>query len=115
MADGVITRFDEGKDSFFTWTNKLFAEDNFSKAKLSFKKLYAEVKGTKFTLAGRQVSLKGDYKEPDESIGFTSIIFSPEPEADIIENMVVDLSMSYVNEEWEIYLSIYNSNMEMGE
>lgn len=113
--EGVITRFDEGEDSLFTWTNKLFAEDNFTKAKLSFKKFYTEVKGTKFTVDNKLISLKADYTEPDENVGLASIIFYPDPEVESLKNVVVDLTLSYVNEEWEISLSIYDNTMESGE
>ena len=109
---GVISGFGYGKDSVFTWSDNLFTSESFEKAIRQFKKIYAEVKGTKINIGNQNISLKADYSEPSESVGFASISFEPEPKINDINNLVVDLSIQYTNAEWKISLSIYNNNKD---
>ena len=105
---GVITRFDEGADSLFTWTDNLFIGENFAKAKQQFKKYFTEVKNTKFLWENKTITLQAVYEEPDENVGFKSILFLPEPSIESLKNVTIDLSLAYVNEQWQISASIYN-------
>ena len=112
---GIITRFDEGEDSLFTWTDILFIGENFAKAKQEFKKFYTEIKATKFLSENKNIGLKAEYTEPDENIGFTSILFLPESSIESLKNVAIDLSLNYTNEQWEISLSIYNKEKDLTE
>ena len=58
-------------------------------------------------MGANKITLHGDYTAPDDSKKFAVILLSPEPESQELKDVVVDLSMQYLMDGWQISVSVY--------
>ncbi len=106
----VVTRIGTEQDSVYTWKCVLLQTDDENKAKAKFHEYFNHIKPTVASVHYNRIELKGEYEAPDDNKKFATILFTPKPESDFLENVVVDLSMQYLTGlGWQVSVSVYAS------
>ena len=104
----TITMHGAANDKDYSWQAIMTDSADFDRARNEFSHLYKEIKKTTFVINGEKISLAADYQDPSEQMQFTSIIFRLTPPKEAMQHAVVDLSMQYDINGWNISISIYN-------
>lgn len=103
----IIIQNGELKDNIYSWKEVVFESNDFDKAKTKFHAYYKDIKGTAVTIDNSRISFNADYNEPDNVKQFTTILFIAHPQITQLKNVVIDLSLHYLMDSWQISICIY--------
>ncbi|HEY2726337.1 MAG TPA: hypothetical protein VGI61_04135 [Parafilimonas sp.] len=103
----IIIQNGNDSDNIYSWTETVFATDDFDKAKEKFHEYFTKIKATGVTIENKKLSFHAEYVSPDDAKHFTTILFTTDNEAPQLKNVVIDLSMQYVLSGWQIIISVY--------
>ena len=111
--EAIITRY-SAKKEICSWEAVMLTTENFDKAKQKFKALFNQLNNLAVNAGtDRNFHLKGKYETPDESIKFTSVVFSFEPEREATQKMKVEIAMQYYAPmEWKVKVLVYDKERE---
>jgi hypothetical protein len=111
--EAIITRY-SAKKEVCSWEAVMLTTENFEKAKQKFKSLYNQLNNLGVNLgAVKNYHLKGKYETPQESIKFTSVVFSFDPETDPVKKIKVEVVMQYYAPmEWKVKVLVYDRERE---
>lgn len=109
----IITRY-SAKKEVCSWEAVMLTTENFEKAKQKFKSLYNQLNNLGVNLgAVKNYHLKGKYEAPQESMKFTSVVFSFDPETDPVKKIKVEVVMQYhAPMEWKVKVLVYDRERE---
>ena len=103
----IIIQNGELTDNIYSWKEVVFNTDNFDAAKAKFHEYYRKIKGTSVSIGDDKINFNADFDEPDNSKPFTTILFNAHPDTQELKNVVIDLSLQYKMDSWEIAISVY--------
>ena len=103
----IIIQNGNDSDNIYSWTETVFATDDFDKAKEKFHEFFTKIKATAATIDNKKISFHAGYLAPDDTKHFTTILFTANNEAPQLKDVVIDLSMQYVLSGWQIIVSVY--------
>ena len=103
----IIIQNGNDSDNIYSWTETVFATDDFDKAKEKFHEYFTKIKATAATIDNKKISFHAEYVAPDDTKHFTTILFTANNETPQLKNVVIDLSMQYVLSGWQIIVSVY--------
>lgn len=111
--ESFITRY-SAKKEVCSWEALMLTTENFEKAKQKFKSLFNQLQNLSVTVGdAKNFHLKGTYDAPEESKKFTSIVFSFEPENDVVKRIKVEISMQFIAPmEWKVKVLVYDKERE---
>lgn len=111
--EAIITRY-SAKKEVCSWEAVMLTTENFEKAKQKFKSLFSQLNNLSVSMGdAKNFHLKGKYETPQESIKFTSVVFSFEPENDTVKKMKVEISLQYFAPmEWKVKVLVYDKDRE---
>jgi hypothetical protein len=103
----VIVSYAKGKGSSgfsnVSWQSTILTTESFASAEKAFKKTFKQIDGATITYEGKSCKLKADFEKPDESVGFTTIVF----EAGEDKKLQVLLEIKSDNINWQIVLNVF--------
>lgn len=102
----VIIQNGNDSDNIYSWMETVFATDDFDKAKEKFHEYFSKIKATA-DIDNKKISFHAEYIAPDDAKHFTTILFTANNEAPQLKDVVIDLSMQYVLNGWQIIVSVY--------
>lgn len=105
----VSVHSDEQKE-IYSWQATMIRTEDFQKAVTKFKSLYNSIKGLRFNPGSGVLTFTADYDDPDQSIGFASIVFQDDPEP--VSRLRIELLLEYDMLEWYVKILIYEREKE---
>jgi hypothetical protein len=114
--EAIITRY-SAKKEICSWQALMLTTENFEKAKQKFKSLYNQLNNLSVDIGGnKNFHLKAKYEAPVEEKKFTSVLFSFEPENELVKKLRVEISMQYFAPmEWKVKMLVYDKDREDNE
>ena len=111
--EAFVIRYPAKKD-VCSWEALMITTENFDKAKNKFRNLYTQLNNLGVNIGKTQYKLHAAYESPEESMKFTSIVFSLTPALSTnVENMKIEISMQYKEPmEWQVKLLVYDKERE---
>lgn len=103
----VIIQNGSDSDNIYSWNEIVFATDDFDKAKARFHEYFNKIKNTTVEVNTGNVIFNAAYNEPDEGKNFTTILFAGKPETQQLKNVMIDLSLHYIVDGWQVSVSVY--------
>jgi len=103
----IIIQNGSDSDNIYSWQEVVFNTDDFNEAREKFHEYFSKIKGTSVTVNNKKISFHADYIEPDDAKRFETILFTQNPKAAELKDVVIDLSMQYVLSGWQISVSVY--------
>ena len=76
----IIIQNGNDSDNIYSWTETVFATDDFDKAKEKFHEYFSKIKATAATIDNKKISFRAEYLEPDDAKRFTTILFTANDE-----------------------------------
>ncbi len=105
---GIIIQNGDVKDNIYSWKQVVFASDNFDAAKAKFHEYYKKINGTKVIVDNNKIVFNADYNEPDDTKQFTTVLFITHPQTKQLKNVIIDLSLHYLIDNWQVSISVYD-------
>jgi hypothetical protein len=103
----IIIQNGNDSDNIYSWTETVFATDDFDKAKEKFHEYFTKLKATAVTIDNKKISFHAEYITPNDAKHFTTILFTANNETSQLKDVVIDLSMQYVLSGWQIIVNVY--------
>ncbi len=104
---GIIIQNGEQKDNIYSWKEIVFKSDDFDMAKTKFHEYYKKIKGAAVSVGNSKITFDAHYNEPDDAKQFTTVLFTAHPQTEVLKNVVIDLSLHYLMDDWQISISVY--------
>jgi hypothetical protein len=111
--EAVITRY-SAKKEVCSWEAVMLTTENFEKAKQKFKSLFNQLNNLSVNMGeAKNFHLKGKYETPAESMKFTSVVFSFDPENETVKKIKVELALQYYAPmDWKVKVLVYDKDRE---
>ncbi|MCX6315911.1 MAG: hypothetical protein NTW29_01365 [Bacteroidetes bacterium] len=111
--EAFITRY-SAKKEVCSWEAVMLTTESFEKAKQKFRALYNQLNHLGVNLGtGKVFHLKGTYEAPEESMKFTSVLFSIEPGQEALNKIKVEVVMQYYAPmDWKVKVLVYDRERE---
>lgn len=103
----VIIQNGNDSDNIYSWNEIVFVTDDFDKAKAKFHEYFSKIKSTAVSVNNTKIVFNSDYNEPDEAKQFTTILFAGKPEIQQLKDVMIDLSLHYIVDGWQVSISVY--------
>lgn len=111
----IISRYSaEGKE-IWSWEALMLQTDDFGKAEKKFRTLYQSIQNLSVNAGTGKTVFKGTYEKPAEEKGFTSIVFKPGQENNVMKKLRIDLSIQNELLEWVVKVIVYDVEREAHE
>ncbi len=114
--EAFITRY-SAKKEMCSWQAVMLTTESFEKAKQKFKSLYNQLNNLSVNIgAAKNFHLKGKYEVPEESMKFTSVVFSFNPETDPVKKIRVEIALQHqAPMNWKVKVLVYDKEREDNE
>ncbi len=113
--DNMITQYKSIKP-IYSWKAILLISEDFEEAAAKYSWLVNQLKVMTVNLdGGYSFSLHGQYKEPTESLKFTTSVFRLMPGAVNLPKLKIAASMHFEFPEWKVSLMVYEKEREDAE
>jgi hypothetical protein len=110
--DAVIVEYSSDGKEVYTWQTTLLVTEDFEEAAKKYKWLYHQLKGMNVKYVADLYTLRGEYAEPDESLGFASSILTPAHPPTPLAKLRVEVMLNFEFPEWKVSLLIYDKERE---
>lgn len=114
--EAFVTRY-SAKKEVCSWEAVMLTTESFEKAKQKFKSLYNQLNNLGVSAgASKNYHLRGKYEAPQEAMKFTSVLFSFDPDNEVVQKLRVEVVMQYYAPmDWKVKILVYDREREDAE
>lgn len=110
--DAMVVEYSAFAKKVYTWQTTVLTTEDFEEAAKKYKWLYQQLKGMNIRYVADLYTLRGDYAEPEESIGFASSVLTPTHPPTPLAKLKIEVLMNFEFPEWKVSLQIYDKERE---
>ena len=110
--DAMVVSYSAFGKQVYTWQTTVLTTEDFEEAAKKYKWLYQQLKGMNIRYVTDLYTLRGDYAEPEESIGFASSILTPAHPPTPLAKLKIEVLLDFEFPEWKVSLQIYDKERE---
>lgn len=110
--DAMVVEYSAFAKKIYTWQTTVLTTEDFEEATKKYKWLYQQLKGMNIKYVADMYTLRGDYAEPEESIGFASCVLTPFNPPTPLAKLKIEVLMNFEFPEWKVSLQIYDKERE---
>lgn len=112
IKQSSIVQYSSGSGAVFSWQALMLVTEDYETAAKKYKSFFQQLKGANVYYIKDQYTLKGDYDEANESLGFaTSTLTLSSPPAPL-RKLRIDINLQFEFPEWKVSLAVYEKERE---
>lgn len=112
IKQSSIIQYSSGSGSVFSWQALMLETEDYETAAKKYRSFFQQLKGANVYYIKDQYTLKGDYNEANESLGFaTSTLTLSDPPAPL-QKLRIDINLQFEFPEWKVSLAVYEKERE---
>ncbi len=104
---GIIIHNGNLNDNIYSWKETVFRSEDFDAAKTKFHEYFRKIKGTAVSIGDAKIIFDAGYNEPQDAKQFTTVLFMAHPQTEQLKDVVIDLSLHYLIDDWQISIGVY--------